>query len=178
MSVPSGTSIEFVVGDLIEEELDAYIVPFGDPTGTASRVQRHIRRMAHGSLGDEIAQQMARLPGGQLCAGESIATTAAGLKCRHLIHCHFSGTDVSAGGLEQALRGAFALCQALSVRSVAMPAMGTGAYGLPLADVARTSVQLTLNSQAAYPGLSRVRFVLSSTRTLEQFLLARSEFDL
>lgn len=173
--VRPGTSIEFVVGDLIDERMDAYIVPYGDPTGTASSVQRHIRSVAQAGLAEEIAQQIALLPNGRLSEGESIVTRAPGLLCSYLLHCHFSGAS-GIGGLADALRSALSRCESLAIQSVALPAMGTGVYGLSMGEVARTSVSLALSVQALDTGLRRVRFVLNSSRTLEEFLVARSEF--
>lgn len=176
--VRPGTSIEFVVGDIVDEQMDAFVIPFGDPTGTSSRVQNHIRQVAHSGLGDEIARKVALLPGGKLRAGDSIVTAAPGLSCKYLVHCHLIGVSAAAGskGFSQSLRSALLKCEALGAQSVALPAIGTGAYGLASSDVAQTSVSVALEVQASSQALKRIRFVLSSSRTLEEFLIARSQF--
>ena len=180
MKLAQGTAVEFVVGDLMEQRVDGYIVPFGDPDGTSSRVQQHIRRIAHAGLGEEIARQLALLPGGRMEEGECIVTPAPGLLCEHLIHCHLvsSSTDrrEAASSLLSALGKALTRSRDVGATSVALPAIGTGAYGLSSQEVAYASVRAALAVQEVDSRLTLIRLVLSSSRTLAEFLVARSDY--
>lgn len=172
-------TLEMIVGDLVDERADALISPAGGGTGSASRVQLALRRTAGDALGAAYEAALASLPGGRLANDESLVTAGYDLQCRHVVHCAPSaapvGHDAQVEALERCLRAAFDACRRIGADSVALPAIGTGAYGYRVSAVATASVRCAAEAQRAPGGPSRVRFVLAGPATLEAFLHALSD---
>lgn len=172
-------TLEMVVGDLVDERADALISPAGSGVGPSSRVQLALRRTAGEALGAAYEAALASLPGGRLASDESLVTGGYGLSCRHVVHCAPSsapaGHDAQVEALERCLRSAFDACRRVDADSVALPAIGTGAYGYRVSAVAIASVRCAAEAQRALGGPSRIRFVLAGPATLEAFLHALSD---
>jgi O-acetyl-ADP-ribose deacetylase (regulator of RNase III) len=171
-------AIELVVGDLVDEAVDAIIAPVGDNVGGSSRVQLALRRAAGSTLVEEYDRNVALLPGAILAPYGVIVTRGHDLRCRHVVHCRpletlFAG-EATDSSLARCLDAAFDACARLGARSVALPAIGTGSYGYRVSTVARVALKSALDAQARVDGPLRVRFVLAGPATLETFLHALS----
>lgn len=176
---PRTTTLEFVVGDLLDEHADVLIVPFGNRTPAMSRVQFALRRATGSGLADEMERRLRELPEQTLAPGRCIVTGAHGLPVDHIVHCHLVESRVAGlrahAALQEALEQAFDACRALGANSVALPAIGTGGYGYRVSTVARVSVTAAVASQRGYGSPGRIRFVLAGTSTLMVFLHAASD---
>lgn len=171
-------SIELVVGDLIDEKVDVIIAPVGDSVAGSSRVQLALRRAAGAGLAEEYDAVIGRLPGAVLPALDSLVTGGHALPAKYVVHCRplealYAG-EGSDEALARCLESAFGKCAELGARSVALPAIGTGAYGYRVSTVARVALRVARAAQARPGGPDRVRFVLAGPATLETFLHALS----
>jgi O-acetyl-ADP-ribose deacetylase (regulator of RNase III) len=175
----SEATIELVLGDLVDERVDAIIAPVGDGGTGVSRAQLAIRRAAGDGFAKEYDERIACLNGGMIAPLAHVVTSGHALACRFVVHVRpleanlaFDGPDEA---LARCLRSAFETCRALGVQSVALPAIGTGAYGYRVSIAARVAVRAAVEAQQHRDGPSRIRFLLAGPATLETFLHALSE---
>ncbi len=175
----SAPLLEMVVGNLVDEVADVLISPAADAGGRASRVQLALRRTAGDALGASYDAALASLPGRRLAPDENLVTEGFGLRCRHVVHCAPApapaDTYASIVALERCLRAAFARATELGAESVALPAIGTGAYGYRVSAVSVASIRCAIEAQREARGPRRIRFVLAGPATLESFLHALSD---
>jgi O-acetyl-ADP-ribose deacetylase (regulator of RNase III) len=133
--------IEYLVGDLTEQGVDAIVNAANEALAPGAGVCGAIRRAG----GDEIFEECARLGG---CAtGDAKATGGGRLPARWVVHA--VGPVWRGGGhgeaelLASAYRRALEVAAGLPARSVAFPALSAGVYGYPpeqAAEVAAATV--------------------------------------
>lgn len=175
---PDAPTLDFVVGDLVEQSVDVILAPTWDSDVATSRVQLALRRAAGPALVAEYDARVSALPDGRLAPLENLVTRGHQLPCRYVVHVRPLSSDAAGPNAERALescfRDAFETCRRLGATSVAAPAIGTGSYGYRVGLVARVAVRTALSAQRASRGPSRIRFVLAGPATLEAFLHAAS----
>jgi O-acetyl-ADP-ribose deacetylase (regulator of RNase III) len=172
-------TIELVLGDLVDERVDVIISPVGEGGTGTSRAQLAIHRAAGAGLAEEYERAIARLPRGVIAPLGNVVTGGHALSCRYVVHTRPLEAALAHDGVEAALArclgAAFEASRALEARSVALPAIGTGAYGYRVATAARVAVRAALDAQRDPRGPRHVRFLLAGPATLETFLHALSE---
>ena len=149
--------IEFAVGDLTTEEVDAVVLPANPellPGGGASGA-------IHRAAGPEVAQACARL--GPCATGDTKATSGGRLPASHIVHA--VGPVWSGGGsgeaelLASAHRRSVEVAAGLGCRSIAFPAISCGIYGYPPDLAAPVAVEAVTEAMRAHPEVELVRFV-------------------
>jgi O-acetyl-ADP-ribose deacetylase len=160
-----GVTIELVVGDIANQHgFDAVVNAANAELRTGGGVAGAIHRAAGPGL-EEEARPMAPIRPGQ-----AVITTGHRLPNPYVIHClgPVYGRDEPADELlASCYREALQMAEAREIRSIAFPAISTGAFGYPIGDAARVALR-TIADQA--PGLSqvqRVRFVFFDDRDLD-----------
>ena len=78
----------------------------------------------------------------------------------------------SAATIERAVRSALARARELGVETLAIPALGTGVGGFPLAEAARITVATVREVAPRLPRLRTVTFALRGAAPYEAFRLA------
>lgn len=154
------TKLECVQGDIAaQDDMDAVVNAANAWLRTGSGVAGAI----HQAAGPGLYQACKLLA--PLRPGEAVITPAFKLPNRYVIHClgPVYGVDKPADKLLAACyRNALELADKNGVRSIAFPAISTGAFGYPLeaaARVAFTTIGALLPSLAS---LACIRFVLFS----------------
>ena len=120
--------LEVVEGDITELEVDAIANAANNELWMGAGVAGAIKRAG----GQEIEQEaVAQAP---IAVGQAVATGAGSLKARHVVHAAVMGQDLqtSAELVSQATRRTLEVADELEVRSLAMPAFGTGVGGFPI----------------------------------------------
>jgi O-acetyl-ADP-ribose deacetylase len=120
--------LEVVEGDITELEVDAIANAANNELWMGAGVAGAIKRAG----GQEIEQEaVAQAP---IAVGQAVATGAGSLKARHVVHAAVMGQDLqtSAELVSQATRRTLEVADELGVRSLAMPAFGTGVGGFPI----------------------------------------------
>jgi len=162
--------IEIVTGDLLEADVDAIV----NPIGTRATDTGEIGFQLFDRIGNTMVASLERHD--SLVAGESRLTLTGGrIPARYVIHActqdHRRGHTVEsvAVGALGALRAAEALP---SVRRIALPALGSGAAGIPAVAIA-SSVLPALVRQLTYgSSIEHIRIVVRDEQTATAYQAA------
>lgn len=134
------TKLELASGDITALEVDAIATAGNTDLWMGAGVAGAIKR-----AGGEAVEKEAMLQG-PIAVGEAVATTGHDLKARWVIHAAVMGPEMvtSANAIAQATRATLDCAERCNARSVAMPAYGTGAAGVPLYQCASIMVTETV----------------------------------
>ncbi|MGW0182876.1 O-acetyl-ADP-ribose deacetylase [Nocardia sp. NPDC003345] len=169
-------AVTLVVGDITEQQVDAVVNAANSELLGGGGVDGAIHRRG----GPAILAECRRLretdyPRG-LPTGSAVATTAGELPARWVVHT--VGPVWSARGdraaqlaplLASCYRESLRVAEGLGARSVAFPAISTGAYRWPLADAARIAVTTVRDHPAE---IEEARFVLYDDAAYDVFAAA------
>ena len=164
LSVPP-FQIEIVDGDIAAQDVDAIVNAANNHFWMGSGVAGAIK--ARGGI--EIERDaMAQGPG---APGQCVVTPAGRLAARYVIHAAVMGQDLrtSADVIGQATRCALAAADERQVESIALPALGTGVGGFPLAGCARIMLDAVRSFAPRAKHLRVVRFVLFGRAAYDEF---------
>jgi O-acetyl-ADP-ribose deacetylase (regulator of RNase III) len=168
----NGRTLEFVLGDITQQDVDAIVNAANSRLAGGGGVDGAIHRAGGPAIMQETNQ---RYPDG--CpTGSAVITSAGKLRAKYIIH---TVGPVWSGGnrgeealLASAYRTSLELAAAHDCRSIALPALSTGAYRYPIdlaASVAvRTANDFLTELTDDHP-LALVRFVLFSNDVLQAF---------
>ncbi len=148
--------IEFVLGDLTTQEVDAVV----NAANTSLLGGGGVDGAIHRAGGPEILAEC-RLLGG--CdTGDAKATTAGRLPARWVVHAvgpvWRGGTEGEPELLASAHRRSLEVARELGARTVAFPAISCGAYGYPAELAAPLAVAA---ARAQEPAFELIRFVFT-----------------
>jgi O-acetyl-ADP-ribose deacetylase len=170
-----GQTLELEQGDIALQQVDAIVNAANSRLAGGGGVDGAIHRRGGASV---MRDTDARYPGG--CpTGSAVISTAGHLSANHVIHA--VGPVWSGGhrGEADLLAGAYRRCFELGVehgcRSIALPALSTGAYGYPMDQAARVALSTAIDflRQNGRPEL--VRFVLFDATAYQAFARALAE---
>jgi O-acetyl-ADP-ribose deacetylase (regulator of RNase III) len=172
--VPSinGRSIEFVFGDITQQAVDAIVNAANSRLAGGGGVDGAIHRAGGPAIMEETRR---RYPDG--CpTGSAVITGAGNLRAMYVIHA--VGPVWSGGNrgeealLASAYRTSLDLAAANDCRSIALPALSTGAYRYPIDAAAQIAVRTAAEFLRELTGEQApevVRFVLFSSDALQAF---------
>jgi len=162
--------IELVVGDITEQQVDA-IVNAANPTLLGGG---GVDGAIHRAGGPAILEECRALNGCE--PGDAKATGAGNLPARHVIHAvgpvWHGGERGEPEQLASVHRRAIELAEALGARSVAFPAISTGAYGYPVELAAPVAIAATEEALHAHSSVELARFVFRDPKTLDLYRAA------
>jgi Ca-activated chloride channel homolog len=154
----SEARIEVVVGDITDQALDAIVNPSNRGLFGTAGVDGAIHRRG----GPELTAACRAI--GEIDYGQAVATPGFRLPAGRVIHTTTLPWRDGASGefksLHAAYGAAFALAQRLRLRTLAVPAIGTGAYGYPLEPATDIAVEVAVRELSSPGRLQLVRFVL------------------
>jgi O-acetyl-ADP-ribose deacetylase (regulator of RNase III) len=122
------TKLELASGDITELEVDAIVVPASTELWMDHGVAAAIKRAGGEGIEKEAVLQ------GPVKVGEAVVTTGHDLKASWVIHVALTegGPTTDGGVVATATGAALAAAERAHARSVAIPALGTGACAFPL----------------------------------------------
>ncbi len=128
--------IEVVEGDITALEVDAIANAANDRLWMGAGVAGAIKRAG----GEEIERQAVAL--GPIALGDAVATEAGRLPAKHVIHAAVMGQDLATNGeiVGAATRRSLEVADELGLKSLALPAFGTGVGGFPLEEAAEIMI--------------------------------------
>lgn len=132
----NGTQLELLEGDITELDVDAVVNPANSDLKLGSGVAGAI--LAKG--GKSIQKECNRIGG--TAVGTAVITGAGELGAKHVIHA--VGPKMGEGDedrkLSSAVRSALALADRHGLKSIAVPAISSGAFGVPMDRCARVTL--------------------------------------
>ncbi len=146
--------IEVVEGDITALEVDAIANAANDRLWMGAGVAGAIKRAG----GEEIERQAVAL--GPIALGDAVATEAGRLPAKHVIHAAVMGQDLATNGeiVGAATRRSLEVADELGLKSLALPAFGTGVGGFPLEEAAEIMIAEVRNFEPK--SLERVLFAV------------------
>jgi O-acetyl-ADP-ribose deacetylase (regulator of RNase III) len=161
-------TIEVVTGDITELAVDAIVNAANNHFWMGGGVAGAIKRRG----GAEIEEAAMKL--GPVEPGNAVTTTAGRLRARYCIHAAVMGQDLvtNADLVSRATAGALAEAARLELDSVALPALGTGVGGFPVAEAARLMIAAAINHGRTCAKPTNVVFVLFDRPAYQAFVAA------
>ncbi|KPI24506.1 O-acetyl-ADP-ribose deacetylase [Streptomyces sp. NPDC054950] len=163
------TTITLVQGDITRQSVDAVVNAANSSLLGGGGVDGAIHRRGGPAILADCRRLRASHYGKGLPTGRAVATTAGELDARWVIHTvgpvyQVSGSDPDL--LASCYRASLEVADELGARTVAFPAVSTGAYGWPMADAARIAVETVRTARTA---VEEVRFVLFDEQAYQVF---------
>lgn len=160
----SGVALELVVGDIVDQpDIDAVVNAANAELMPGGGVAGAIHRAAGPGLAEECR------PLAPIAPGEAVITGGHSLPNPYVIHClgPVYGVDRPEDELLAACyRNALELADGIGLRSVAFPAISTGAFGYPMQEAAEVAIGTVLDTGRRLQKVATVRFVLTDDGTL------------
>lgn len=162
----NSSTLMLAQGDIAMESTDAIVNAANSSLAGGGGVDGAIHRAG----GPAIMQQCRRIGG---CpTGNAVITTGGNLKAKYVIHAvgpRYDGTRKEAALLKSAYQESLRLASAKNLKSIAFPAISTGAYGYPLNEAARIALQTTIQYLKEHQDIELVRFILYDQSTYDIF---------
>ena len=152
--------LELVEGDLTLQDTDALVNAANASLLGGGGVDGAIHAAGGPALLEECRRlRTERYPAG-VPTGHAVATTGGALRARWIIHAVgpvYASSPDPAAELASCYAASLAVADEIGARSVAFPAISTGAFGYPLYEGARVALRAVRSAQT---GVERVKFVL------------------
>jgi O-acetyl-ADP-ribose deacetylase (regulator of RNase III) len=168
-------TLELHQGDITAEEVDAIVNAANSSLAGGGGVDGAIHRRGGAAI---MADTAAKYPDG--CpTGSAVISVAGNLPAQHVIHAvgpvwrggHRGEPELLAGAYRRALE----LAVAAGCRSIALPALSTGAYRYPMDQAARVALGTAIDFLRRHGRPELVRFVLFDAGAYGAFAAALEE---
>jgi len=159
------TKIYITKGDITDMAVEAIVNPADTDLLMGSGVGAAIRRKG----GERIQEECERLAPIRL--GAATVTTAGNLKALFVIHAAAirPGEKATAESIRLATRQILFRAEEKTLKSLALPAIGTGAAGFPAQECARIMLKVVLEHIKVRTSLEKIYFVLYDDAALKVF---------
>jgi O-acetyl-ADP-ribose deacetylase (regulator of RNase III) len=159
--------IQISIGDITRQNVDAIVNAANSSLLGGGGVDGAIHRVA----GPELLEACRKIGG---CPpGEARITPGFRLPAKHVIHTvgpiWKGGTASEDDILRRCYRSTLAMAAQFGVRSIAFPAISTGAYGFPGLRAARIAVAELRDGADRYEDLSDIRVICFSASTFADY---------
>jgi O-acetyl-ADP-ribose deacetylase (regulator of RNase III) len=163
--------IELLKGDITQQDVDAVVNAANRSLSGGGGVDGAIHRAAGWA---ELQEACRKLGGCEV--GDAKATPGFRLKARWIIHTvgpvYRGGSHGESDLLRSCYRRSLQVADELGARSVAFPAISTGAYGYPAQEAARVAVQAVAQADTR---VELVRFVCYDDANYQAYRKALEE---
>ncbi len=157
--------IVFLQGDLTEMETDAIINAANNDLILGGGLAGAIRRKG----GEEIQRECSEI--GSIPVGGAALTGGGRLKARYVIHAASMrlGGATTAAALRSSTAHSLRIAAEKGLRTIALPAIGTGIAGFPIEECARIMLREVVQHLNRQTSLEKVYFVLFDQAALTVF---------
>jgi O-acetyl-ADP-ribose deacetylase (regulator of RNase III) len=152
----AATTVVIIAGDLVEQDVDAIVNAANNQLLLGGGVAGAIRTRGGPAIQRECDAH------GQVKVGEAAITGGGELRARHVIHAASMqlGGRTTAESLRSSMDNAFRLALENNVRTIAVPAVGTGIAGFPMDECARVMSECVDRALTRGWQPDEIRFVL------------------
>jgi serine/threonine-protein kinase len=151
------------IGDIADADVDGIVSSANDEMKMQSGVAGALLRKGGQEIEDEAMQ------GGRRALGDCIATRGGALKCKRVLHAVSAWKEASC--IARTCQRAFLLAEEFGLRTLAIPALGTGAARVsPESSAYAAASALYWHVLLGGSRLKEVRFVLYDQATLDVFI--------
>ena len=157
-------SVEVVNSDLTQEKTDA-IMNINSTDMNMNNAGELSKAIANKS-GPQVQQECNQL--GKQSAGKAVVTSGGNLQVSHIIHIIPGSSDKQ--HLQQCLEEGLRVADTNNLRSISIPSVGTGGYGLAAADSAQITFQALKNFSGSCKSVRKVRVVVFQAQMMQDFL--------
>jgi O-acetyl-ADP-ribose deacetylase (regulator of RNase III) len=163
--------IEICQGDITELEVDAIVNAANNDLQLGGGLAGAIRRKG----GPRIQAECDQI--GTIPVGGAAITSAGNLKTRHVIHAASMqlGGSTTARSLRSSTAHALRIAAQTGLRTIALPAIGSGIGGFPINQCAEIMLQETAKHFEQPTSIEKVQFVLFDQDALAAFERAFAE---
>jgi O-acetyl-ADP-ribose deacetylase (regulator of RNase III) len=173
--VIAGQNLELTQGDITQQAVDAIVNAANSQLAGGGGVDGAIHRRG----GPEIMVETARRYPAGCPTGGAVISSGGLLSARYVIHAVAprwrGGVDDEAKLLASAYRAALQLAVENNCPSIALPSLGTGAYGYPLDRASRVALGTAIDFLRDRRAPALVRFVLFDNGAFGAFAAALDE---
>jgi len=165
--------IEIIQGDLTEMDTDAIVNAANNDLQLGGGVAGAIRRKG----GPEIQKECDDV--GPVPVGGAAITTGGNLKARYVIHAASMqlGGKTSAHSLRSSTAHSLRIAAQKGLKTIALPAVGTGIAGFPLRECAEIMLREVLKHFEGPTSLEKIYFVLFDAEALGAFTSTWTEIQ-
>lgn len=161
------STLILIKGDITRETTDAIVNAANSRLVGGGGVDGAIHRAG----GPAIMQECRKIGG---CpTGQAVITTGGNLKAKYVIHTvgprYQEGTRNEAALLRSAYHECLRLASKKNLKSIAFPAISTGAYGYPLQEAAQIALKTTIDYLTTHQDILLVKFILYDEYIYETF---------
>jgi O-acetyl-ADP-ribose deacetylase len=151
-------TIEILEGDITQVSADALVNAANNYLWMGAGVAGAIKRAG----GKEIEEEAVKK--GPIPIGEAVATGAGKLHVKYIIHAAVMGQDLKtdAETIKHTTRNSLLKADELGLKSIALPALGTGVGGFSLEECAQIMISV-VREHAGKTALEKIIFVLYGT---------------
>jgi O-acetyl-ADP-ribose deacetylase (regulator of RNase III) len=187
LTFANGKTLELAgPADITKETTEAIVNAANSSLMGGGGVDGAIHRAGGPSILEECKRIVAKI--GKLPAGKAVITTGGRLPAKYVIHTvgpvYWGGRQREAETLASCYRESIRAADDHGIRSLAFPAISTGAYGYPVHEAAEAAVRAIVEALPPCAHVEQVRFVLfdisdcntfvSAAEKISRDLLARS----
>ncbi|MFA5060020.1 MAG: O-acetyl-ADP-ribose deacetylase [Candidatus Omnitrophota bacterium] len=148
--------------DITKEDVDVIV----NAANTTLRGGGGVDGAIHRAAGRSVLEECIKIGGCK--TGDCAMTNAGKLKAKRIIHTvgpvYYNGKRNEASFLRRCYHNSFALAKEQQLKTIAFPAISTGAYGYPIEEATRIALQEGLKAQNDF---DEIRYVCFSVEDLE-----------
>lgn len=157
--------------DITKETTEAIVNAANSSLLGGGGVDGAIHRAGGPAILEECRRIVAEI--GRLPAGKAVLTTGGRLAAKYVVHTvgpiYSDGKRGEAETLASCYREAIRIAEEHGIRSLAFPAISTGAYGYPLEEAAGVALPATVAALEKSTHVLHVRFVMFDVQTLRVY---------
>src|SRR5271167_2022116 len=168
-----GERIEIRQGDITDMDVDAIVNAANNDLRLGGGLAGAIRRKGGPGIQAECDEI------GTIPVGGAAITSGGNLKARHVIHAasmQLCGRT-SAQSLRSSTAHALRIASQKELKSIALPAVGTGIAGFPIGECAEIMLREAAKHLQGPTSLQKIYFVLFDPEALAAFQSVRSELE-
>ena len=158
-----GMEVEVIQGDITQETTESIVNVIGCNMDMYNFGQ--LSKIIAEKSGLQVQQECRQM--GRQRPGSAVMTSGGRLAVKHIIHIVTESSDKA--HLQRCLEEGLRLADTNGIKSISVPAIGTGGYGLPAAESARIIFQALNNMGGNFTNISKVRIVVFQAQMVNVF---------